>query len=260
MNQTKIPLHPCNPLAKRFGNIRCTESPKTLLMLDELCTAFSQMHEQGLTVDKLCIPKKDFLELSENTDLWSSDTFPSNPCLLGARVVFSETLELQSDSIPQNKYPDKKLRNGYLVYSTPIENGNGFTVRVVHPVFAKRAYCGLVINVPSRSRPIAGISDDEWRAVDTLREMISEQEYRRYLKDGFISVKGKSGRVYQVFRSTGHTKVWLGGTLVEEICVIIKDKSIPKTDQVIAIKTIIETSEDDFRKLGNVYKMAGNEF
>jgi len=256
MNQ-KTPLHPCNPLAKKFGDVRCTEDPKTFVLLDELCTAFNHVHNNGLTVDKVCLPKKDYVHLFKNTDLFTVPSPALNPMLLGAQVIFSDTLELRSDAIPLNLYPNKTLKNGYLLYSEPIHEGNGFTVRVVHPVFAHRARSGLVINVRTRSKPIAGISDDEWRAIETLREMISEQEYRRYIRDGFISVLGKSGRVYQIFRDTGHMRVWFDGKLLEEICVTLKDKKIPQTDRVISMKTIIETSEDDIKKLGNVYKMAG---
>jgi hypothetical protein len=44
--------------------------------------------------------------------------------------------------------------------------------------------------------------------------------------------------------------------MVEELCVYIKDSSVPATDKLVAFKTMIETEEDEFRKLGNLYKMA----
>jgi len=113
----------------------------------------------------------------------------------------------------------------------------------------------LTIIVKSRARPIAGITENESRAIETLREMISETEYRRYIKNQFILVKGLSGDIYQIFRDKSHTIVWHGGKKVAEICVRIRDCLIPPTDNVIAFKTIIETNEDEFKKLGNVYKM-----
>jgi hypothetical protein len=92
--------------------------------------------------------------------------------------------------------------------------------------------------------------------MDTLREVISEEEFRKYLRYGFVLVRAKSGAVYQIFKNQSHTKVWVGGKMVEEVCIRIKDEAIPRTDRVVALKAIVETSEEEFKKLGNVYKMA----
>lgn len=113
----------------------------------------------------------------------------------------------------------------------------------------------LIFVVKSRADYLYHYSKSEWKAIETLREMLSEKEFKRYLVYGFITVKGKSGKVYQIFRTKAHTKVWSGGNLIEEVCVRIKDKGIPFTDNVIAFKTMIETNEEDFRSIGNVYKM-----
>jgi len=113
----------------------------------------------------------------------------------------------------------------------------------------------LVVIVKARSKPLPNINDDEARAIETLREMLTETEYRRYIKNQFILVKGSSGNTYQVFRDKSHTNVWCNGKKVEEVCVRIKDSRIPPTDNVIAFKTIIETNEEEFKKMGNVYKI-----
>jgi len=91
-------------------------------------------------------------------------------------------------------------------------------------------------------------------ALETLRDMITEQEFRHYLRYGFLTVRGSSGRVYQIPRDGHHTKIWERGKLVEEVCVRIKDKQIPPTDNVIAFKVMVETNEEMFKALGNVYK------
>ena len=113
----------------------------------------------------------------------------------------------------------------------------------------------LIIHVKSRAHPIVGVDEREARAIETLREMISEADYRRYIKYGFILVRGHSRAIYQIFRESSHTKVWLNGQVIEEICVRIKDHAIPPTDNVIAFKVLVETSEELFRKQGNVYNM-----
>jgi len=92
----------------------------------------------------------------------------------------------------------------------------------------------------------------------TLREMITEEEFKRYLKYGFVTVRGQSGDVYQVFRSNHHTKVWRGNKVVEEVCIRISSEvGVPPTDNVIAFMTMISADEEAFKKAGNRYKMVG---
>jgi len=114
----------------------------------------------------------------------------------------------------------------------------------------------LTIIVKSRAQPINDIPENEWTALNTLREMISEADFRKYLKYGFILVRGQSDFVYQVFRDQSHTKVWKKGKVIKEICVRIEDDNIPPTDNVIAFKVLIEGCEKEFEKLGNIYNMA----
>jgi hypothetical protein len=116
----------------------------------------------------------------------------------------------------------------------------------------------LLIFVKSRASNdfLKNMPENEKTALETLREEVSEIEFRRYLKYGFVLVRSKSGKTYQVFRNRSHTKVWFNGKVIEEVCVRIKDSNIPLTDNVIAFKTLIEFDEEEFKKLGNVFKMA----
>jgi hypothetical protein len=112
----------------------------------------------------------------------------------------------------------------------------------------------LTVIVKSRAQEISKIPSNEWMAIQTLRDMITETEYRKYLKDGFISIKGQSGKIYKISKHGWHTKVFLKGDLIEEICVRLKG-DVPPTDNVIAFKTMIETDEEYFASLGNRYIM-----
>ena len=113
----------------------------------------------------------------------------------------------------------------------------------------------LFVKTKSRANIIKDVPENEMVAIETLREYISESEFRKYIKHGFVLVQGKSGDVYQIFRNRYHTKVWRGGKLIEEVCVRLSQNGTPPTDNVIAFKTMIETSEEEFKKLGNVYNM-----
>jgi hypothetical protein len=113
----------------------------------------------------------------------------------------------------------------------------------------------LIIQIKSRAPSARVIQDNERVAMETLRETVTEEEYRRYLKYGFIMVKGKSGDEYQIFRNKSHTRVWRNGLVVEEICVRIRDNAVPPTDNVIAFRAMALIDEQEFKKSGNVYKM-----
>ena len=114
-----------------------------------------------------------------------------------------------------------------------------------------------MIHVKSRAITFSGnIPKNEQIAMETLREMVTELEFRKYLKYGFVLVPGRSGDVFQVFRNKSHTRVWRNGEVIEEICVRINSKiKVPLTDNVIAFKTMIEADEHEFKKIGNIYKM-----
>jgi hypothetical protein len=122
----------------------------------------------------------------------------------------------------------------------------------------ERLKSNLVIQIKSRAELPKIIPDNERIAMETLREVITEAEFRKYIKYGFIMVKGESGDDYQIFRNKSHTKVWRAGKVIEEVCVRIKhEEEAPPTDNVIAFRTIIQSNELAFKKLGNVYKMTG---
>lgn len=137
-------------------------------------------------------------------------------------------------------------------------SGEGQNFDTVRDIIQNTLKANLCILMKSRAMPLPkDIKESERIAMETLREMISEQEFRNYLRYGFILVKGQSGKIYQVSRQNSHTKVWNRGALVEEVCVRINRQiEVPPTDNVIAFKVMIETSEDLFRNNGNIYNMS----
>jgi len=144
------------------------------------------------------------------------------------------------------------ITNYTTLYSSKIQQS--LFVSELSAIHKSRLKSNLIVCVKSRSKMIANACRNEQIALEALRESISETEYRKYLTYGFVLVKGNSGDTFQIFRNKSHTKVWRNGKVIEEICVRIKDSSVPMTDNVLAFKTIIEADENEFRKLGNVYK------
>jgi len=214
--------------------------------------AFSTIEATDRRVTKLVMPKKTYdiirQELCFNTNVISSDEFvvystlephrnvtldgnisgfDTRCSLWGARIIIADQFR------------------AYAADETPM------SVAIPYHAFIGN----LTIHVKSRAIRCHFRGTAEQRALDTLREMVSESDFRKYLKYGFISTSGKSGKVYQISRNGSHIKVWDQGQLVEEICVRIADSRIPLTDNIIACKIALEADEEGFKRSGNIYNM-----
>lgn len=86
----------------------------------------------------------------------------------------------------------------------------------------------------------------EIRARETLKRVIGDRKFRSFLKNGFISVRAKSGLVYQIFPGYDMTKVYRDGEQVEKLCVVLKG-GFPPTDSLIMRYLLILNDEQDFR-------------
>lgn len=84
-------------------------------------------------------------------------------------------------------------------------------------------------------------------ARQTIRRVLGEDDYRGYVKDGFVSVRAKSGLVYQIYPAHGITRVYRDGVMVERLCVVLKG-DFPPTDSLIMRYLLILNDEMDFRK------------
>ena len=103
----------------------------------------------------------------------------------------------------------------------------------------------------TRQRPPTDHSPAELKARNTLRDMISEDDYRRYLTNGFIVVKGNYGLFYQVFHNhRTSVKVYKKGKRFNSLCIHTHDEC-PPTDHVLNMKLLIENDEDELWRTGN---------
>jgi len=111
---------------------------------------------------------------------------------------------------------------------------------------------------PYRKR-IALISPEtlaEEKARISLRDMLPENEWRRYVTNGFIMVKGKSGKWYQIFnRSHERVRVYEKGIYTTQLCIHTVNEC-PPTDHVLNIKFLAEFDEDTLWAGANITKQA----
>ena len=99
-------------------------------------------------------------------------------------------------------------------------------------------------------RPLRTAEFNELKAQETLRDMISESDWRKYVTNGYVMVKGQSTKWYQVFRDR-RLAVYEGGKKICELC--IHSQNCPPTDHVINMKTLLELDEGAVWAGSNAY-------
>lgn len=112
-----------------------------------------------------------------------------------------------------DNYVDIPTHNNYFVLPPYLFS----SVPIKQAEMRARLRQNLVINIRRRGDSIDTHSIPEQKALETFREMVTEKDFKKYLRYGFVLVPGKSGATYQIFRNSWHTKVWKGGKLIEEV-------------------------------------------
>ena len=86
----------------------------------------------------------------------------------------------------------------------------------------------------------------EMRARETLRRVIGEDKFRDFVRKGSVSVRAKSGLMYQIFPGSNFTKVYDRGKLIEQLCVVLMG-GFPPTDSLIMRYLLLLNNESFFR-------------
>ena len=116
---------------------------------------------------------------------------------------------------------------------------------------------GSMDSIPTRfthTVPVPGLVDMAEPAFEEIGKKSERRQAFWYRRTFTIDAEIPEVAILKIHKARYSTKVWLNGQVVEEVCVRIKN--VPPTDNVIAFRQIIQSSETEFRKLGNVYKMS----
>lgn len=99
------------------------------------------------------------------------------------------------------------------------------------------------------------VSPAECVALSLLKSMLPSEHWKRYLRYGFVMVKGHSGLLYQIIRRHSHIIVYLRKEKIAELCIHFGglSKKIPPTDEVIGKKIMVELSEMEVWTQANVH-------
>jgi hypothetical protein len=101
-----------------------------------------------------------------------------------------------------------------------------------------------------RGRPsfVDTMNAAEVTALQLLRSLVTPENFRKYLKYGFVTIKGASGLVYNIYRKR-HVCVYDGQNEVASLCVHIN--AGPPTDEVIAKILMCECNEPEIWQRAN---------
>ena len=114
----------------------------------------------------------------------------------------------------------------------------------------KSNHRGRPLRSAHKGRQFDNAAPEELVALQLLRSMVGSDEFRKYLKHGFVSVRGTSGLVYQIGRSE-HVRVWDGDTRIASLCVHLKVPGAPPTDEVVAKLLMAELDEPNLWRRSN---------
>jgi hypothetical protein len=93
----------------------------------------------------------------------------------------------------------------------------------------------------------------ERRAETLLRDMLSQEEYRRLLTSGFLEIPSptRPDRVYRIPRGPGQVLVEERGRMTERLCLQPEVAGLPEADVVLMHKLLIEADEDRYLATAN---------
>lgn len=124
----------------------------------------------------------------------------------------------------------------------------------IRKIIESRQSPEIIVCSNDRRKPMNHTQDiREIRARQTLRMFVGENEFRRYMKNGFIAVQAKSGRIYQLFPKDHFARIFEQGKMIGKLCIYLKGDFAP-TDSVITWYFMVQNNEEEFVKNGNLYK------
>ena len=165
---------------------------------------------------------------------WFSNATVSGPITVGAATTDWGAGYTTAPIYNVTYYDDKKQRiRNFIKYNITKSNFNLFKM---NPCVAQK------------------LPANELKARESLRDLISEKDWRRYLSSGFIMFKGPTRFWYQIFKNNSEKiKVYEKGILTYRICIHTDEHTCPPTDHVINMMTLIQNDEKTLWLNGNIY-------
>lgn len=221
--------------------------------------------------------KSDFINtyktnwvVSADTSITSDDYFFINDKYTSSAstITYDSNFTTNIDSTSNDLFVVKAGRGGvaelhatrnFVIYQTgSLEYTNSDNVFVHVPLSKKdrmlvemrQRFRKSMRLIETRYKPVHIGDDAERRAQQLLKTLVSPEEFKRYLKRGFITERGPTGRVYQIFGGYDRVRVFDGNKPSEFVCIVFKTSGMPHTDWVVMRLLMIRFSEEEFLKIG----------
>lgn len=99
--------------------------------------------------------------------------------------------------------------------------------------------------------------DAQRRALDLLKQILTETQLAAFEKDECIPVDAPSGRKYLIKKGrSGNVFSIKDGKPVERYCIHPSDSEVPEADVMLAQKLMLEANEDEFLRIANMTRLA----
>lgn len=102
----------------------------------------------------------------------------------------------------------------------------------------------------AESVDFSNATPEELTALQLLRQLVGQDEFRHFLRYGFVMVRAPSGLRYQIHRGRHVVDVWNERERVDGICVYLSGR-FPPTDGVITRMLMAERDELELWRRGN---------
>lgn len=157
---------------------------------------------------------------------------------------------------------------GYEAFTTDVygrshywSNEHASPKQIVSGIIKRNLNAGLQVESRKNWLYNCNTSQPELKARRLLRDMIGDEEFAKYLRRGFLMVKGRSGTLYRINGEhqkgiTSYVKNIQGKyEQFKHYCLVFKDGNLPPTDGVIMRKVLLETDEFATLKKANVFNI-----
>jgi len=198
---------------------------------------------------------------------WSSDIESGEP--EKAIKAVGTRLERQAHASGMTVLDVVSLATSHVTYALP-DSTSGFSPFIYTLTKAERMRARIRANMAGfkgnhKHLTRVAKSDPEYKARELLRDMVGDVPFRSYLKKGFVTVRGRSGLVYQVMRGQmNHSVRSFAPTKngrykpFESLCIVFKDHDLPLTDSVVMRVMMCLYDEFGMRANANVWPAAGS--
>lgn len=193
------------------------------------------------------IPTVTIQLMNTNSITWHKVNITNSPDYTSS---IPTSCSYDNQSILKYRFYADMDNNGFVTYN--LDNFN-IVPNSKKELFKQNIKSNLkAINSSKKTRSYSNsLSFQEQKARNTLRDLITEKEWRRYLTNQYVMIKGHlTNNYYQVFATGGMMNVYQKGKLIATHC-IHTHKSCPPTDHILNVLFLAKYDESTLLAAGN---------